>query len=185
MNRVSLVIIVAFSVLLFSCSSGKKESSEDHDNTEAINSEYILEEFPIYEPNSILFPVFDTVLQSVRECPEIKESTCVYCLSISRIDEFNTTISIELREKKSIYCSRIDGVFLYKGAVFKLNINEQDSVFFKRSNKVVKAKCQKDNIFTNDFNDAMIGVWEYIIENNQVNCVSFGVCGNYWHRSKN
>ncbi len=179
MKRSSILIFVAFSVLLFSCGGDKVKNIEEPDNIELVKIEYEFTEIPIFEPNRILFPVFDTIIQSVRECPEIKEDLCVYCLSVTKTNENSTILSIELRERETIYCSKIDGVFLYKNAVFKLNLNEQDSMYFRPCERVGRVKCQKDNIFTHDINDNMFGAWEYAIEDGESKCISFSICAKH------
>jgi len=192
MKKKSPILIVLLLVFLVSCNDCKESknaasTNSNHDNETdslVVNNEYEYSEFDLCEPDPSLHPILDSVVNSAIACPELENKGLLYCLWIHKSEDSLTRVSIELREQKRIYCLNIGKIFTYKGLIFNANYDKQYKDLFRNSGLKVKYFCKKENILMGDHDDAMVATWEYVMENNQVRCISYGFCNKSWMDEK-
>lgn len=174
---IQILVFIIVIVLAVACghSNKNKTNTEFEEDTVIVVFEYVYEEFDLFEFNPVLYPIFDSILQTVRECPKLNEEDLIYCTNVYKDNDLITHISIKLIERKQVYCLNIGGLFTYKRALFELDSNNIEDLFLNTGLKV-KFKCLKENTLMNDYNDgAMRGAWDYVIEDGHIKCLDYGV----------
>lgn len=180
MKKLNFLFVIPILFLALSCNRSETEADSDNRDITIVKMEYVLSEFILYKPTPLIFPILDSTIKSVNACPELKKMNYIFCVSIYEKMNYFTEISIELREIGRIYCSNINGVFIYKKAPFILCNEIKGTQYFTNTGKAVKFKCLKDNLFTHDIDDSQKGIWKFVIKNDQIKCIGFGICGDQW-----
>jgi len=181
--RYFFALLVLFIIVACNKYNNKKSIIENQNEIKIIK-EYAYEEFDLLEENANFRPIFDTIIETVNGCSELSKKELIYYVNVHKEIDSSIRISIDLKYQKDVYCKAIDGVFTYNKAVFVISDSEHMVDLFINTGLKVIYNCQKENILMNDHNDALIGGWDYIVENGSFKCISFGICGKQWINEK-
>jgi hypothetical protein len=179
MNNIKYFI--AFVLLLFTtaCKNSKDNEESNKNDSLVITIEREYEEFNLCQPDSSLYPILDAVVNSVKECPKLRNKELLYNMWIYKDEDSLTRVSIELVEQKRTYCLSIGKILTYKGLIFNVTSNKEYSYLFTDIGLKVKYLCMKENILMGD-HDGFVAQWKYILEKNKFKCISYGFCDQIW-----
>jgi len=181
MNKVKYYTAVALFVLTTACNNPKNKSIES--DSLNVTIERVYEEFDLCQPDSSLYPILDAIVNSAKECPELKNKELLYSMWIYKDEDSLTRVSIELVEQKRKYCLSIDRIFIYEGLIFNAISDKQFDNLFTNTGLKVKYLCMKENILMGDHN-GRVAHWEYIMGKDQIKCISYGFCDQIWRNER-
>ena len=192
MKKIHIVLVILLSAFLNSCSNEKdsKKTSVTDSADEFVSDSFVVKiehvygEFDLCEPEPSLYPILDAVVNSAYCCPKLKNNGLMYSLWIHKDEDSLTRVGIEVSEQKRVYCLSIDRIFTYKGLIFNANADKQYKDLFKNTGLKVKYLCMKENILMGDYNDGMVAYWEFVIKENQAQCINYYYCDKSWTDEK-
>lgn len=183
MNKVKYITAVVLFLSATACKNPKDKEESNEMNSLNVTIERVYEEFDLCQPDSSLYPILDAIVNSAKECPELKNKELLYNMWIYKDKDSLTRVSIELVEQKRTYCLSIGKIFTYKGLIFNANFNEEYNNLFSDIGLKVKYLCMKENILMGD-RSGFAAQWEYILKKNKFKCISYGFCDQIWRDEK-
>lgn len=172
-----LLIIIAFS-----CS--KRKATEPKDAfTETIHTEFEKKGFKLFEENATLRPIFDSLTELVKNCPDTKDKDKVLYIGLSNQGDTLKTISIDLMDKKELYCEYIFGIIVRNQEYLILSPDCKNDPLFLNSGLNVNFTCRKEDILIHDIKDWRDG-WDFILEKGKFRFISYSICGTGWYDEK-
>lgn len=168
MKKIKFSFTILLCGLLISCSNSTNSKkmpvsdSVDKSDSLVVNIERVYGEFDLCEPDSSLYPILDAVVNSAKNCPELKNKGLLYSMWIYKDEDSLTRVNIELKNQKQMYCLSIDKIFTYKHAIFEATTERPFDHLYRSTGLKVKYLCMKENALMGDNDDRMLAHWEYI-----------------------
>ncbi len=169
-------------IIIIGCS--KRKAAEPKDAfTETIHAEYENKDFMLFEENATLRPIFDSLTELVKNCPDKIYKDKVLYISLSNQGDTLKTISIDLMDKKKLYCEYIFGIIVCNQQYLILSPDCKNDPLFLNSGLNVNFTCRKEDILIHDIKDWRDG-WDFILEKGKFRFISYSICGNGWYDEK-
>jgi len=179
----SYIIIILF--LIINCSSKNRVETVMLSMQYSIN-DLIEVRLNLYEINSSIYPILDSVIERVTCCPKYKNDQIAFVFSTCKDTLNRFIINIENTSGLHFFDYTIcNGVFYYKGYQF-VHIGTINNSLLKDLKKDVKLFCiNKKKLLTmyQGNNEFYYSSWDFIYENEQYKCIHYRDCENFWNNS--
>jgi hypothetical protein len=171
-------------LIISGCNDPKNTEQKDVPPFPAtVHIEYEEHNFPLYEENSHLRSILDSLTESINICPKTKYEDHVLLVGLENQADTLKQISINLMRRKDLYCEYIAGIVVHNHRYFILSQTSTTDTLFLNTGLTVNFKCRKEDSFTHDPKEYFLG-WTYILNKRNFICISYNICGKSWYDKK-
>jgi hypothetical protein len=191
MEKVKYLVGLIFIVILFSyCNNGAKNNNNTvlyaidtiEKEQAIIEQEYTINDYievtlDVYEAKNDICAIFDSIIDIVNNCPEMKHLQIGYIFDINyRNDTLKISINtIDYLLNDKIY-SYAQGVFFHKGYQFVYFGAFFDEFFVNKNQTIMRFSIDSAKLFPDIDDTGYLGNWEYVYEENNFRNVYFSCC---------
>jgi hypothetical protein len=178
--------LTALLLIFINIGCSKRKATESKDTfkfPETIHAEYENKNFKLYEENATLRPIFDSLTELVKNCPNNKYKDKVLYIGLSNQGDTLQTISIDLMDKNKLYCEYVYGIIVRNQKYLILSPDCKNDPLFLNTGLNVNFTCRKEDIFIHDFKDWRDG-WNFILAKGKFRFIAYSICGNGWYDEK-
>ncbi len=181
-NKIYLLILIFYA--LGSCKN--KETPQIMNPSQdvvEIKKEYVFEDIDVYQPDSSLYPILDTIVKAASLCQELTSKETFYFISFFKEADSLTRVRVIAIDQKKLYCKNTNRVFEYKNKLFGINADEIYNKLFSYTGRKIKVKCMRENSSMFDHDDSYFARWVFIYGKN-IKCIEYMSCNKQWRDEK-